>query len=1033
MTAKLNNDANTTNTNTITKQNNFEENLTQEKHDYISDNTSDHSCDTLMSQALTENYTICKEDPFKKVKFLKDYTKGRSHFKQVTLETYIELMYDGKTWAEYLKDKVIRPMFDIDLDTNSSDPTMSDLELDDFLKRHLKVLCELCKHVYHINIDINTDFAISEAHGFDEIKGIYKYSFHVVITRVALSKWGRLKDILEQNKLTKQYEKGYYFDTSVYKESDQVWRNIGMIKPDHTKLNNPRVLKPLTYKEHDDLLYHFPSFLFGSETPLPTPTNMIFMSYDEPSPTPTKVTCPKSNDDLVATDPKNNQWEKADINLNSNLEKEISTNIYEVITHYDGHDNVKYDYYRIEKKNSEFRLGTYWKSNGCKRVCPSNIQHEHGKNNFCVNLNLMNGDISYLCLSDSKACFHKPKTISQMPKEIIDGVINDINDQSDTNVDFHKNDITWDSVCAALCERNKNKSKKRADDIRPDFDLQRYKDRIESMFKGLDIKDFSIMNNKCDTRYLCYTCNNVKCINNKYHPLSSDSSKFSIKVDEDDLNSLYYQCTATCEPKFIGYLDNYVIIEHETLRLCNKYLTNVKNKFDPYECEELVKEIALLDYNEELQQIFFKYISKWWTYVKHGDRFSLIRSDYEGSRIFIDYDITKSEKANVTFDFLDNYRPENTGRTWNIVDQWYLKKNKEYKTKIVWAPNGCCKHEFNTFVEPSYIHMAKVSIDDMDTESQINGQNGVVVINQHILEVMCNGSKKTFELWTNWMAHQVQNGVNRKFNCNTLVPLFYGPRGIGKGLLVIEFIAKFLFGGVNQHRRWCQIQTVEELKSKFNANTVKKLFIVFDDLDTYEKEKKIWATLRNLYGNTTQRAEMKFMDSIMIDHVTNYIGLSNDINCTRVASDERNSWLIPCASKVSREHIDNLLTCINENTALHWLHWLLKKDISDYNPFDFTKSIHKNSLFKEMQQKNIPPLCLFLQQMVETNDDSSDTIQINPTDFTDAYETYLRSLQLTTHEYNEYTISKMAMKSHLRKYISVATRKGTCGVRYYEF
>ena len=156
---------------------------------------------------------------------------------------------------------------------------------------------------------------------------------------------------------------------------------------------------------------------------------------------------------------------------------------------------------------------------------------------------------------------------------------------------------------------------------------------------------------------------------------------------------------------------------------------------------------------------------------------------------------------------------------------------------------------------------------------------------------------------------------------------------------------------------------------------------------------KIWAVLRNLYGNSTQRAEIKYEDSSALAHVANYCGLSNDINCTRIATDERNSWLIPCAStkKVSREHISRLIKNINEVTAAHWLHWLLKKDITNYDPFDFNKSIHKNSLFKTMQQKNIPPLCMYLRRMVENHQDD-EMITIGPSEFLDSYRNYLCSL-----------------------------------------
>ena len=345
----------------------------------------------------TEEIAETISEKFKMVKFVESYNstsrKNGKNFKHFTLEDYEQLMNRNFFYCEYYQNQHIRPPFDVDKTFDKQPP---DSEIKKLFDDHINLVCNLFPtHFPGFNKQLTmNDFAISTAHGWDESKNKYKFSIHMVLIGFSLLKWGVFKDIVKDNQLdgnNKKYKSSnYYFDMSVYKESDQCWRGLGMIKPEQENFENPRVLTP--YNHQDKLYLHFPSFLVGDEKKLPRPvTPYSILVKQIPSSTNDKST--EDSPSSLPTDAPDLNFQEEVIEfgvLPTKPSKEIVIRCKELLQVVVSDTTSQFDY-----DNSQLNSLYFKTSSACGRTCCNGEKHTN--NNFY--LNIRGNKVYYNCLS----------------------------------------------------------------------------------------------------------------------------------------------------------------------------------------------------------------------------------------------------------------------------------------------------------------------------------------------------------------------------------------------------------------------------------------------------------------------------------------------------------------------------------------------------------------------------------------------------------------------------------------------------------
>lgn len=152
----------------------------------------------------------------------------------------------------------------------------------------------------------------------------------------------------------------------------------------------------------------------------------------------------------------------------------------------------------------------------------------------------------------------------------------------------------------------------------------------------------------------------------------------------------------------------------------------------------------------------------------------------------------------------------------------------------------------------------------------------VSLFQEFILIHVCNGSRKHYDWLIQWLAHKVQH-LDVK---STVVPIFQGPQGTGKGLLTDGFL-RGIYGGL-----YHKIMSSSRLTNQFNMAQAYRQMVIIDEA-TWYGNKTEEALLKSLTGSEVQTVEEKFGASLTIRNSANYIITTNSHVGASITKDNR--------------------------------------------------------------------------------------------------------------------------------------------------
>jgi hypothetical protein len=271
-----------------------------------------------------------------------------------------------------------------------------------------------------------------------------------------------------------------------------------------------------------------------------------------------------------------------------------------------------------------------------------------------------------------------------------------------------------------------------------------------------------------------------------------------------------------------------------------------------------------------------------------------------------------------------------------IFKVWQEWEGKHTFTKATIKPyspvqGNPCKSEFNLFSgfkhHNSYNPHFAVETDRFQ------------VILDHIFNVWCKRSKECYEYLLSWLAHIVQK-PNVKTDVCVIVKSEF--QGVGKGI-VFDFISQNVFGNAI-----CStLSNIEHIFAEFNADQANTILTLLDEATDGGSAIRHSDQFKAKITNKRQRINKKGIDAFQADDCNNYLLNTNNDYIVKIESSDRRMFCLDCDSSYAGHnpaYFERMAKVMNDETGLHFYHWLLQRDISQFKRQDVPMTTWKNAL-----------------------------------------------------------------------------------------
>jgi hypothetical protein len=200
----------------------------------------------------------------------------------------------------------------------------------------------------------------------------------------------------------------------------------------------------------------------------------------------------------------------------------------------------------------------------------------------------------------------------------------------------------------------------------------------------------------------------------------------------------------------------------------------------------------------------------------------------------------------------------------------------------------------------------------------------------HLFDHVCRENQHAYDYLLSWMASGVQEPGNPGRACISL----RGEPGAGKGITAREYGK--LFG-----RHFAPLNQREHVIGKFNAHTAEAV-LIFADEALFVGDARDADILKYLVSEEDKLLERKGIDAIRIRNYARLIVASNHDHVLRIEVHDRRYCALhvvlpddmvgPDGADTRREYFGAIIEQMNTDGRAALLHYLLKMDISKFNP-----------------------------------------------------------------------------------------------------
>ena len=215
---------------------------------------------------------------------------------------------------------------------------------------------------------------------------------------------------------------------------------------------------------------------------------------------------------------------------------------------------------------------------------------------------------------------------------------------------------------------------------------------------------------------------------------------------------------------------------------------------------------------------------------------------------------------------------------------------------------------------------------------------------EHIID-----DKKQSNHFFDWLAHIVQKPSVKQTHCYVFYSFIHG---VGKNTLV-EGIANILKG------YYYKLKNADALTDRFNSEKMGKLFCYGDEIKTFQQGESVFNEIKNIITQSEYSVEFKGKDKITgIKDYCHYLFTTNNKRNFLIEQTERFN-MVKCNTKLwNNGDFTPIYDVINtDKFGRNFYLFLMKRDLTNYNPFKATTNEYKKELENSTLPYEIKMLC----------------------------------------------------------------------------
>ena len=321
-------------------------------------------------------------------------------------------------------------------------------------------------------------------------------------------------------------------------------------------------------------------------------------------------------------------------------------------------------------------------------------------------------------------------------------------------------------------------------------------------------------------------------------------------------------------------------------------------------------------------------------YIKSGHDYQLVKSHYQ----------FRSYTKNLTYMGKDTtIKP--------FFDYWSSRPDRltyQSSTWIPWTliPPKLSPSQLNTFVSFRYTYDDQFIVDEniikpwiIHIKYILSNEGGFI---DNFAYELCDTNLDNCPI-TNYILNWLSSIVHTPSKKTGVAIVFKSwLEGVGKNIFT-DFLMSYVFG-----LHLCRnIDRIEDLLSKFNADAYGNILTIADEISHKGSMMSNADIIKSVISKVSQRVERKGLDAQKgaLD-CNNYILTSNnDLIARPDKSDRRFCLLEPnCRSLSSPHYFDHIKSSMNDDCGNHFFHYLLHRDITQFDVSDIPMTDWKRSL-----------------------------------------------------------------------------------------
>ncbi|MBU2877717.1 DUF5906 domain-containing protein [Aliiglaciecola lipolytica] len=332
-------------------------------------------------------------------------------------------------------------------------------------------------------------------------------------------------------------------------------------------------------------------------------------------------------------------------------------------------------------------------------------------------------------------------------------------------------------------------------------------------------------------------------------------------------------------------------------------------------------------------------------------------------------------------DYKNRFLTEEKIAGLNQGEAWLKWKGKNYK------PDG-----LNFYPSPELCPESVYNLYEGFAVAPKKGDIGIFLF--HIQEVICSGDKKAYEFVLGWLAHLVQKPMEKPGVAIVLKSV----EGTGKGTF-FDLLKRILGTHASQ------VNGAYQLTGRFNSVVANQQLVFADEVDLTDP--RTADKLKGLITEPRVCLERKGIDPVHMPSFTRFIFASNHDQVLKAGGRERRFLVLEPSSTYAQQenYFKPLWNWINEEGAAHFLHFLLKYDITE---FDSRRAPITQALLEE-KLHNLSPYQQFMLEELSKERPFDGAVRLSTKDMVSRCRIWL--------EDNGYQIAMPRIRSSIGKLI----------------